>query len=76
MDHLVPRLTPNKRCKRKVGRFVDEQVGQHISLLSRLEELNRIALWIFQLDLLAARADLHLIAKMNPCLLQLLNSAR
>jgi hypothetical protein len=34
-----------------------------------IEELNWIAIRIFQLDLLAARADLHLIAKLGPGIL-------
>ena len=35
-------------------------------LSGRLEQLDRIAVGIFQLDLLAARADLHLVAKVEP----------
>ena len=39
--------------------------------LSRLEQLDRIAVRIFQLDLLAARADFHVVAKMESGLFQL-----
>jgi hypothetical protein len=48
----------------------------HLQLASRLEQLDRIAVRIFQLDLFAARAYFHLIAKMKPSLLQRLNPRR
>src|SRR5258706_8020433 len=46
------------------------------NLPGRLEQLDRIAVWIFQLDLLSRRAGLHLVAKMQPRLLQRLDSPR
>ena len=45
-------------------------------LLSRLEQFDRIAVRIFQLDLFSAWTYFHLIAKMEPCLLQRLNLSR
>ena len=42
--------------------------------LRRLEQLDRIAIGIFYLDLLAAWAGLHVIAKTKACFLQLLNA--
>ena len=45
-------------------------------LLSRLQQLDWIAIGIFQLDLFAAWARFHLIAKIQSRVLQLLNSRR
>src|SRR5688572_4073932 len=39
-------------------------------LSSRLEELDRIPVGIFHLDLSAARTSLHLIAKLHPSVLE------
>src|SRR5215204_2727717 len=39
-------------------------------LVSRLEELDRVAIWVHQQDLLAARSDFHLIAKIKSRRLQ------
>src|SRR5437762_12481151 len=47
-----------------------------VRLASRFEQLDRIAVGIFQLDLFAARAYFHLIAKMKPSVLQRLNPRR
>ena len=45
-------------------------------LAGRLEQLDRIAVGIFQLDLFAAGAYFHLIAKMKPGVLQRLSPGR
>jgi len=45
-------------------------------LAGRLEQFKRIAVRIFQLDLLAARPYFHLIAKMKAALLQRFNPHR
>jgi len=42
----------------------------------RLEQLDRIAIWIFNLNLFAARADLHLISKTQTRLFQLSDARR
>src|SRR6185312_2235422 len=39
------------------------------------KQLNRIAVWILQLDLLAARTGLHLVPEMQPSLFQRFNSS-
>jgi len=44
--------------------------------LSGLEQLDRIAVRIFQLDLFAARAHFHLISKMQSFLFELGNAGR
>ena len=44
--------------------------------MRRLEQLERIAVGIFQLDLLAARAGFHPIAETQACLLQLFDRRR
>jgi hypothetical protein len=43
------------------------------ALSSRLEELNRIPIGIFHLDLLPTWADFHLVAESNTSVLQQLN---
>jgi len=43
---------------------------------SGLEELDRVAVGIFKLDLFSGRADLHLVAKVEPGLFQRLNLRR
>src|SRR5215471_5616009 len=48
----------------------------HVRLAGRLEQLDRIAVGIFQLDLFATGAYFHLIAKMKPSDLQRLNPPR
>src|SRR6267142_2180712 len=50
--------------------------NDHVRLASRFEQLDRIAVGIFQLDLFAARAYFNLIAKMKPSLLQRFNPRR
>jgi len=45
-------------------------------MASRLEELNRIAVGIFNLNLLATRADFHFISKTHACILQVSNVRR
>ena len=46
------------------------------SMASRLEQLNRIAVGIFNLNLFAAGADLHFISKTQTRLFQLSNACR
>jgi hypothetical protein len=50
-------------------------IGDAVRLSSRLEKLNRITIRVLQLDLFPARAYFHLVAKMEPGLLQHLNAA-
>ena len=45
-------------------------------LLSRLEQLDGIAIGVFDLDLLPARADLHLIPERQSCFLEDLDRSR
>lgn len=54
------------------------QRGPHFpkSARSRFEQFDRIAVRIFQLDLFTARTYFHLIAKMKPVFLQLLDASR
>src|SRR5262245_22931367 len=47
-----------------------------LDLSSRLEQFNRIPIGIFQLDLFAARTDLHLVAEVEPGVLQIFNTGR
>src|SRR5262249_37771636 len=42
----------------------------------RFEQLDRIASWIFNLNLFAARADFHFISKTHTCLFQVRNAQR
>jgi len=46
------------------------------SKASRLEQLNRIAVGIFNLDLFATRADFHFVSKTHPGTFQVSNSLR
>ena len=46
------------------------------SLTRRLEELDRVSVWVFQLDLTAGGSGFHLIPKPQIGLLQLLDPAR
>jgi hypothetical protein len=48
--------------------------SSHVPLSSRLEELNRIPVGIFHLDLLPKWADFHLIAESDTSVLQQLNA--
>ena len=45
-------------------------------MVSRLEQLNRIAVGIFNLNLFAARADFHLISKTHASFSQISNPRR
>src|SRR5215467_13697117 len=46
------------------------------SMASRLEQLSRIAVGIFDLNLLPTRADFHFISKTHACLFQISNTRR
>src|SRR5262245_8710553 len=46
------------------------------SMASRFEELNRIAVGIFDLNLLPTGAGLHFISKTHACLFQISNARR
>src|SRR5258708_38082494 len=52
------------------------QVGRDSSMASRLEQLNRIAVGIFNLNLFATGADLDFISKTQTRLFQLRNARR
>jgi len=45
-------------------------------MASRFEQLNRIAVGIFNLNLFAARADFHFISKTHACIFQVGNAHR
>ena len=52
------------------------QGGCDFSMASRLKQLNRIAIGIFNLDLFAARAFLHFVSKTQTRLFELSNACR
>src|SRR5258705_8373705 len=62
------RTSPDKGCS--------PQVGCDSSMASRLEQLNRIAVGIFNLNLFATGADLDFISKTQTRLFQLRNARR
>ena len=62
------RTSPDKGCS--------PQVGRDSSMASRLEQLNRIAVGIFNLNLFATGADLDFISKTRTRLFQLRNARR
>jgi len=59
-----------------VKRFVRRAAIEQPSVASRLEQLNRVAVGIFNLNLFAAGAYLHLISKTQTRLFQVRNECR
>src|SRR5947207_8266932 len=69
--------TPCRRARaHSVGRSSRVQVACDSSMASRLEQLNRIAVGILNLNLFAARAYLHFISKTQTRLFQVSNARR
>jgi hypothetical protein len=77
--HTPPELTKFKCCAPMCSelRCRSSRLTSLSDLSSRwLEQLNRIAVGVVQLNLFAARTRFHLIAEMEACLLQRVNMTR
>ena len=73
---LSTSMTRASRARTNPDKGCSPQVGRDSSMASRLEQLNRIAVGIFNLDLFATGADLDFISKTQTRLFQLRNARR